>query len=118
MHRSSIPPPEPAISEWSVLSLNVAHGRGMGWHQALLKRKTIQANLDAVAGMLLREAPAVVALQEADGQSIWSGRFNHVSYLSEVSKLPHSVRGEHVRHPELSYGTALLSNVPLHNARP
>ena len=31
-----------------VMTLNMAHGRKDGWHQALQKRATIESNLDAV----------------------------------------------------------------------
>ena len=95
------------------LTLNVAHGRKDGRHQALLKRTTIESNLDNIASVLAREQPDVVALQEADGPSLWSGTFDHVEYLALGAGYPHFFRGEHVQATKLSYGTALLSQLPL-----
>lgn len=34
--------------------------------------------------VITRENPHVVALQEADGPSFWSGKFNHVDYLART----------------------------------
>jgi endonuclease/exonuclease/phosphatase family metal-dependent hydrolase len=92
-----------------VLTLNLAHGRGDGFHQALTSREQIEANLEAIARVLRRERPDVAALQEADGPSLWSGRLNHVQRLAEAGGLEYSVRGEHVRGMQLSYGTALVA---------
>lgn len=97
-----------------VVTLNVAHGRKDAFHQALLGRARIQANLDELVRILCAEQPDVVALQEADGPSLWSGRFDHVAYLSERMGIPYFVLGEHVRRAKLSYGTALVSRHPLH----
>lgn len=99
-----------------VMTLNVAHGRRDGFHQALQQRDRIEKNLSAIAGELERVEPDLVALQEADGPSIWSGRFDHVRYLCGASPLPYSARAEHVRAWRLSYGTALVSATPLKDA--
>ncbi len=99
-----------------VITLNLAHGRKDAWHQALLKRATIQANLDEVVRILQHEQPDVVALQEADAPSLWSGRFHHVAYLSEKTGIPYFVLGEHVRRMRLAYGTALVSRHHLQDA--
>ncbi len=79
----------------------------------MLGKKRIESNLDQVTAVLLGERADVVALQEADGPSIWSGRFDHVAYLAERAEMPHFFRGEHVRGMKLNYGTALLSRHPL-----
>ena len=100
-----------------VMTLNVAHGRRKSLHQALQKRAKIEANLDAIAKVLKREGPHVVALQEADGPSIWSGRFDHVEYLAGNAGFSHHCRGEHVKGMKLSYGTALLSRLELKDCR-
>ena len=54
-----------------VVTLNLAHGRRDAWRQALLKRATIRANLDEIVRILIHQQPDVVALQEADAQSLW-----------------------------------------------
>jgi len=109
-------PAEGAAATIQVMTLNLAHGRGEGWHQALAKRSTIEANLDEVGKVLRRERPDVVALQEADGPSAWSGKFNHVEHLARAAEYAHFFRGEHVRGLKLSYGTALVSRLPLAEA--
>ena len=98
------------------MTLNLAHGRRDGFHQALQRRARIEANLAAVAVQIARVDPDLVALQEADGPSLWSGRFDHVRYLAEAAHLPYHLRGEHVKWLSLSYGTALLSRLPLSDA--
>ena len=100
-----------------VLTLNLAHGRKDGMSHILCSTSTIQANLDDIAAVLRRERPDVVALQEADGPSIWSGSFHHVRYLAEAAAFRYFVRGEHVKGLKLSYGTALLSRLPIGEPR-
>lgn len=96
-----------------VMTLNVAHGRGTTAHQIGQRREAFETNLDAIARLLRRERPDVVALQEADGPSTWSGNFDHVQRLAELAGYPHRFRGRHVDTPGLSYGAALLSTRPL-----
>ncbi len=100
----------------TVMTLNVAHGRKDGRHQILQKRAAFRSHMDDIAAVLVREKPDVVALQEADGPSIWSGNFNHVQCLAEKAGFPYSMRGEHVKGLKLSYGTALLSVLELKDA--
>ena len=99
-----------------VMTLNLAHGRGQKWHQWLLDREAIEANLKCVAAVLGRESPDVVALQEADGPSFWSGGFDHIAHLADAAGYPYQVRGEHVQRRRLVYGTSLLSRIPIHQA--
>lgn len=114
---------EPPAGGWvpgasmKVLTLNMAHGRGLATHQSLCKTETIEANLEKIAAVLERERPDVVALQEADGPSFWSGNFNHVARLGKLAGLEHHFRGEHVSRgvgsQRASYGTALLAGAEL-----
>jgi endonuclease/exonuclease/phosphatase family metal-dependent hydrolase len=97
----------------AVMTLNLAHGRKQGPHQLLQSAASIRANLDDAAAVILRERPDVVALQEADGPSIWSGRFDHVDHLARASRMRYHVRAENVKGLKLSYGTALLARWPL-----
>ena len=97
-----------------VMTLNAAHGRKDGSHQLLQKRAAIKANLNDIALILKREKPDIVALQETDGPSAWSGGFDHVRHLAHRAEYPFSVRGEHVKGKRNVYGTALLSALPLH----
>ncbi len=97
----------------SVLTLNIAHGRADGRHQALQRTGRIRSNLDDVADLLDREGADVVALQEADAPSVWSGRFDHVGYVAEQARYPFATHGYHVNGFKLAYGTALMASRPL-----
>ncbi|MCK5667517.1 MAG: hypothetical protein KAI15_00420, partial [Gammaproteobacteria bacterium] len=66
----------------TVISMNIAHGRKDKFHQAFLEDEEIKSNVDHIVKMSNREQPFLVALQEADGPSSWSGKFNHVEYIS------------------------------------
>lgn len=100
-----------------LVSLNLAHGRRVSAHQAFLKRSTAEKNVGQVAKLLRQLAPDVVALQEADGPSAWSGNFDHVATLADRARLGDHFRGDHnpfgsERYP-LASGTALVSGMPL-----
>lgn len=107
------PAQEPVLR---VMSLNLAHGRANGRNQLLQSTTAIRANLDSVSALLRREAPHVVALQEADGPSFWSGRFDHVSHIGADAGFHCCARGANVDGLGLSYGSGLLSQLPLHDA--
>ncbi len=96
-----------------IATLNLAHGRADGFHQLLLNAQQIGANLDSAAALLQRERPQLVALQEADGPSAWSGSFDHVRYFADQARLAYCVSGVHVEGLGLSYGTALASTLEL-----
>jgi endonuclease/exonuclease/phosphatase family metal-dependent hydrolase len=105
---------DPALT---VLTLNIAHGRGDSFHQLLQRSDTTLANLGTIATLFKTTDPDVVALQEADGPSFWSGNFDHVEYLANQASFGHSVHGAHADGIGLSYGTALLANLELQNAQ-
>jgi endonuclease/exonuclease/phosphatase family metal-dependent hydrolase len=104
-----------------LVTLNLAHGRNRG-HQALQPRSRLERHLGTVAELLSASNADVVALQEADRPSAWSGNFDHVETLSRLSGIAHFYGGHH-SHPAwerfrlpMSYGTALLSRYPLDRA--
>jgi endonuclease/exonuclease/phosphatase family metal-dependent hydrolase len=111
------PAVEPAPGTLRLLTWNVAHGRAEAFHQALLSRDAVEQNLAQIAEVVRHERPDLVALQEADGPSAWSGNFNHVSTLAQESGLAFSYRGDHnpfgLPDYDLSSGTALVSRLPL-----
>ncbi len=119
-HIASVPVAEPrvvaATNQLKVVSLNAAHSRSMGIHQLLQSSDKARANLDAMAAMLVRENPDIVALQEVDGPSIWSGKFNHVDYLAHEAGYSATVRGTHMQAPGLDYGTAIMARQPLYDS--
>lgn len=100
-----------------VATLNLAHGRGLAVDQFSLSRDQYEANVNAAAALVKREAPDVLALQEADGPSAWSGYFDHVARLARIASFPHvyhalhmdaALFGVHIR-----TGAALLATRPL-----
>lgn len=112
-----VPAAAPAEGTVRLVTWNVAHGRAGSFHQALLPREEVERNLGRIAEVLRHERPDLVALQEADGPSAWSGNFDHVSHLARESELGFSFRGDHnpfgLRRYDLSAGTALVSRLPL-----
>lgn len=92
-----------------VMTLNAAHSRGTGFHQMLQDGDTARANLSTIASVVHREAPDLLALQELDGPSFWSGGFDHAGYLSEQTGLAAYLRAENQKAAGLRYGTALMS---------
>ena len=97
----------------TVMTLNIAHGRANGFHQALQSRNRIEKNLKAAATVIRRENPAVIALQEADSPSIWSGGFSHIVSLMAKTDYHVSVSGSHAAGLGLEYGTAFISNISI-----
>lgn len=96
-----------------VATLNVAHGRKDSINQLLVFENTFKENLDEIADVLGRYAPHVIALQEADAPSLWSGSFDHVAYLSSAAGFPWRVHESNAEGWLYSYGTALLSDLPI-----
>ena len=96
-----------------VITLNIAHGRGEGFHQLLQTGAEARTNLDAVAALLKQQRPDIAALQEADGPSYWSGAIDHVEYLARQGEFSQYVRANHVDGYGLFYGTAFVSNLEM-----
>lgn len=102
-----------------ILTLNLAHGRGTAFHQAFTGRQRILQNLDAVAELIRSTDSDVVALQELDAPSSWSGGFDHLDYLAKKTGFAHTFHGIHadVQRPRLAYGTGVLSRFPIRAGR-
>jgi endonuclease/exonuclease/phosphatase family metal-dependent hydrolase len=96
-----------------LLSLNTSHGRNTALNQLLVSKKRTYENLDAIGALLAATGAEVVALQEADGPSRWSGGFDHVNYLVERTGYACFVHGLHSISWMAAYGTALLSQTRL-----
>ena len=101
----------------TVASVNLAHGRGNAINQLLVSNQAIRDNLAAITEMLGRQKADVVALQEADADSLWSGRFNHVEWLTDHGAYTCSLHDLHAVSPLFRFGTALLSRMRLHRPR-
>ncbi|MCY1030619.1 endonuclease/exonuclease/phosphatase family protein [Corallococcus sp. BB11-1] len=94
-----------------VLTLNVAHGAPFAVPLPFLRRRAdLLGTLDGVAALLVREAADVVALQEADRSSLFSGRVDQVERIAARAGYPHVHHGVHSGVPGLfAQGTALLA---------
>ncbi len=118
LKRSKEHKPQPASGAFvHVLSLNLAHGRGGSFHQLFLSQARIKKNLKRIAKLLRKQRPQIVALQEIDGPSFWSAPLEQGEYLAREAGFSASARGHHVQTLRLDYGTALLSRLPLKEAR-
>ena len=107
-----------AIESTSIraVTLNVAHGRKDGRNQMLLDEETIRSNLVEVADFLDRSEADVIALQEVDAESKWSGKFNHLDFLSENSAYVCSYHGLHASGRLYDFGTALMAQRPFRDS--
>ena len=95
------------------LTLNLGHGRNTSWNQVLVSKERTYENLDKVASLLKESGADVVALQEADAPSRWSGRFHHVEYLRNRAGYECFLAGDHASSWLYTYGTALLSRTEM-----
>ncbi len=96
-----------------LVSLNMAHGRKDGISQLLQSEARIHGNLQRISELLTRIDADIVALQEADGPSRWSGNFDHVEWLARQAEYPWQARVGHAESWLFSYGTAILSRWPV-----
>jgi endonuclease/exonuclease/phosphatase family metal-dependent hydrolase len=95
-----------------VMTLNMAHGRKTAFSQIFLSWQSIHQNLLDISAVLNTTAPDIVALQEADGPSWWSGNFDHVALLAQEAGFPWYSRAGYVAFWSLDYGAALLARRP------
>ena len=100
-----------------VATLNIAHGRKDARNQMFLNEDQIRGNLQELASLMDRAEADMIALQEADAPSWWSGKFNHVEYLSQTSIYPCYVHGVHASNRMYDFGTALISRHALQETR-
>ncbi len=96
-----------------VATLNLAHGRKDSFNQLFVLEDTFKENLSDIANVLSDYRPHVVALQEADAKSRWSGGFDHVEYLASAAGYPWRIHESNAENWLFSFGTALLSALPL-----
>lgn len=101
----------------TVVTLNLAHGRGTGFSQLLQTAAEAEENLEKVAAVLKVQSADVVALQEADGPSLWSGDMDHVALVAAGADYPWYARATHVSNWMGTYGTAMLARRPFIVAR-
>ena len=96
-----------------VATLNLAHGRKDSFNQLFVGENSHKENLNDIADVLSQHKPHIVALQEADAESRWSGSFDHVAYLATTAEYPWRVHESNAESWLYQYGTALLSILPI-----
>jgi endonuclease/exonuclease/phosphatase family metal-dependent hydrolase len=96
-----------------VATLNLAHGRKDSFNQLFVTEDSHKENLNDITDVLKQYKPHVIALQEADAASRWSGSFDHVAYLASAAEYPWRAHASNAENWLFSYGTALLSAVPI-----
>jgi len=95
-----------------VMTLNIAHGRKTAFSQIFLSWQTIHQNLAEISKVFKTTGADIVALQEADGPSWWSGDFNHVALLAQKAGYPWHALAPYMDRWGLQYGAALLARRP------
>jgi len=99
-----------------IITLNIAHGRGITPIQGITSSRKIRVNLRKIASLLTNVDPDIVAFQEIDEKARWSGNFDHLDYLRVHAGFPHAAFGiNNRRHGilNLTYGNAFLSKHPI-----
>ncbi|GAA5315368.1 MAG: hypothetical protein AseanaTS_05730 [Candidatus Pelagadaptatus aseana] len=106
---------EPVMGQDSLtlVSLNMAHGRADSFSQVFLSGEEITSNLSEISNFLESTNADLVALQELDGPSSWSGNFSHNDYLAATAGYAHSIRSDYVDQPWGQYGSGVLSKLPV-----
>jgi len=104
------------MSRLRLLTFNIAHARGLSLHQGLRSAAQLRKNLISIARLIQRLDADIVALQEIDENSRWSGSFDHLAFLREHTGLAHTAFGINNRRTgryHLNYGNAVLSKMPI-----
>jgi endonuclease/exonuclease/phosphatase family metal-dependent hydrolase len=99
-----------------LVTFNIAHGRGLIPIQGLTSLRKLRFNLRRIAALLDKLDADVVALQEVDECSVWSGSFDHLDYLRAHAGYSHGAFGINNRRSglvNLCYGNAILSRFPI-----
>lgn len=112
--RSLVPatPPDRAAKHFRLMTLNLAHGRGLAFDQRLMWDMRFRSNLGVIGKFFDASGADIIALQEVDFDSNWNGNFDHLAYLGEHCEYPHSAKGVNNKNGgyyRLNYGNAFLA---------
>lgn len=102
-----------------LMSLNIAHGRGLSPYQGFHSARSIERNLNRIVHLLDEVDADVVAFQEVDEDSHWNKRIHLLDYLQEKANYKQSYLGVHNRRGgrlPLAYGNGLLTKLPIRRA--
>jgi len=99
-----------------VVTLNIAHGRGLAPNQALVESDVISSNLQETARYLDALGADVVGLQEVDKDCSWSGNSSQIKSIAQKTDFEEYLLGINNNRAgrfQLVYGNGLLSKYPV-----
>lgn len=111
-----IPISMPETDQIKVMTINMAHGRSNGKSQLLQRKEAIKNNVTEIGRLVAKEKAQVVALQEADAPSWWSGNFSHVKTVARLGGMSAAIQGLNVEGLGLGYGTAIVTQLKAKSA--
>ncbi len=100
----------------SLLTFNIAHGRGMSFYQGFSSERQIRRNLNKIADLLNTEEIDIAALQEVDIDSHWNKNIDLLENIRRLGGYPFAEIGIHNKRggpKPLSYGNAVVSRFPV-----
>jgi endonuclease/exonuclease/phosphatase family metal-dependent hydrolase len=104
------------MARLTLVTFNIAHGRGLSLYQGFHTARGIELNLARIGRLLADSGAHVVALQEVDEDSHWNQRINLLQALRRETGFAHSCLGVNNRRwgrKPLAYGNAILSRHPV-----
>lgn len=103
-------------TKFSLMSFNIAHGRGLSLYQGFHNSNSIRKNLEKIALIIREHSPDIVAFQEIDQSSHWNKHIDLLKHIQDETNYHYSKHGIHNtrfgRKP-LYYGNAFLSKHPI-----
>jgi endonuclease/exonuclease/phosphatase family metal-dependent hydrolase len=99
-----------------VVTLNIAHGRGLAPFQGFLSASQIERNLQRIAKVLTDAQADFVVMQEVDQASWWNMNINLLDVIRHNTPYHYSYVGiNNIRDGKrnLNYGNAILSKHPI-----
>lgn len=107
------------VRQLRILTLNIAHGRGLSTYQGFHRARGIERNLMRIVRLLQREEADIVAMQEVDEDSHWNQRIHLLDFIKRQAGYAYSHLGVHNRRGgrlPLAYGNGVLSRFPIEHA--
>ena len=104
--------------ELTVMTWNIAHGRGLKFHQANIRDKEeLYQNLDGICQTIEEVRPDIVGFTEIDFKSSWNFKIDQLDYIAEKCGYPYTARViTHVVHIgiyQVKFGDAIMSKFPI-----
>lgn len=104
------------MNRFSILTFNIAHGRGRSPVQGISSHRKVLGNVAGIARLIQESGADIVAMQEVDFDSSWNRRHNLLSLIAGHCGLPEQVMGVNTIRDgrfQLNYGNALLTRLPV-----